>query len=236
MSEHEKLVEKRGARTRRADDAPAAQALHAHRARRHRPLRHGAVSGARRRVRRDLRPRGRGGPRHHAHTRRARVRATGATTSSSRRPATSSRSRTSGPSCSPAMPLAHPRPRRPASGRREAPLHRRLPRLGQDHRAPRGRPRHDRGRARARRHRERDRRGRHRRRVRARARPARAGALRRLHLLHAPDRARRDAAGSREPSTTQTGSSSSRPGWPRRGDILGVVRRPLPPAWTPSGC
>ena len=72
MSEHEKLVEKRGRETRRADDAPAAQALHAHRARRHRPLRHGAVSSTCRRLRRDLRPRRRGGARHDAHPGRAR--------------------------------------------------------------------------------------------------------------------------------------------------------------------
>ena len=56
-----------------------------------------------------LRPRRRGGARHDAHPGRARGGRSGATTSSSPLPATSSRSRTSGPSCSPAAP---PRPRR----------------------------------------------------------------------------------------------------------------------------
>ena len=91
--DHERARETGGQtrpRARRADDAPAAQALHTHRAHRHGPLRHGAAPGASRRLRRDLRPRRRGGPRHDAYPRRTRGGRTGATTSSSRLPATSS--------------------------------------------------------------------------------------------------------------------------------------------------
>ena len=92
---HERAREARGeARPRagREDDAPAAQALHAHRAHRHRPLRPGAVPGARRRVRRDAST----SPSRRSRAPRASWtrswRAAGATTSSSPLPATSSRS------------------------------------------------------------------------------------------------------------------------------------------------
>ena len=160
----------------------------------------------------------------------------GATTSWSRRPATSSPSRTSGPSCSPAAPPPHPPPRRTAATRRrERPLHRRVPRLGQDDRAARGRTGDGRGRPEARRHRERDRRGRHRRRLRARAGSPRAGALRWLHLLHAavwPGRDDPRGRGQVPPGLGDHRAHGARGArrHPRRGG------RPLLRAWIPSAC
>ena len=77
-------------RARREDDAPAAAALHAHRAHRHRQIRRGAVPRPRGRVRRAVRPGGGGRTRHHPDPRCAGGGRAGATTSSSPLPATSS--------------------------------------------------------------------------------------------------------------------------------------------------